>query len=96
MQLGNNSSNGGVQKVFINSLLSFKKPVAFQHTDNNGLKDILNLHKIEVINSEFEIPTLKNDFGGSTYYRIIYSLAKIFFDNIRLKKKLSRKFDILI
>lgn len=96
MNLGDNTINGGVQKVFINSIDGLENAVAFQHTGNVGLKRVLMTRGIEVIEKEFCIPTLNNDFGGTSWLGLLKMLCKIFLDNFNIWTTHREKYNLVL
>lgn len=88
MALGKKSGVGGVQKVIINSAesLGIKGDVEIiQHIDNEGIKKTADEKSLKVKKIAFEIPTLNNDYGGTSLPKTVIRVLKIMLSIMKLK-----------
>jgi len=88
MALGKKSGVGGVQKVIINSAesLGIKGDVEIiQHIDNEGIKNTADEKSLKVKKIAFEIPTLNNDYGGTSFPKTVIRVLKIMLSLMKLK-----------
>lgn len=100
MNLGDNYTQGGVQKVCIYSCLGFNdaghRAVLIQHEGNTAISQIAAHRGIAVKNLKFEIPTLNNDYGGIGVRALLKKIAGVIWSNFALRLIHKDRYDILI
>lgn len=94
------SINGGVPKVFINSIKAMQakgcKVTALIHKDSTGvIKSLSKIDNLDIVKKNFQIPTLNQDFGGLSLLKFIMTVLSIVFSGFKFYFSLP-KYDIFL
>lgn len=90
MKLKENFMIGGVQKVCVNLVKGFQDKgwdsFLVQHRENSAISKFLEHNNLREQKCLFEIPTLKNDYGGISLYKFLVSSISIVLSILKMRK----------